>query len=270
MKELISVVVPIYNSKNYTKKCIESLMKQTYQNLEIILIDDGSSDGSDEICDMYAKVDKRLKVIHKKNEGRCVARNIGIDYANGDYIGFVDGDDYLEEDMYEVLYNLLTEYQADISMISYFDIKEESKTPRYNLNEICIYDNVEAMKELLLDKKIQSYLWNKLFKKELFRELRLEDLSNLEDVDFIYKIFMRMKWLVYLPIPKYNYVFRKDSGLRSISAQKFHVALEVVVNRFYVIEKYYPMLEFYNFYGLIMWMVRLYTFCIQNDIEIDF
>ena len=115
MKELISVVVPIYNSKNYTKKCIESLMKQTYQNLEIILIDDGSSDGSDEICDMYAKVDKRLKVIHKKNEGRCVARNIGIDYANGDYIGFVDGDDYLEEDMYEVLYNLLTEYQADIS-----------------------------------------------------------------------------------------------------------------------------------------------------------
>ena len=113
--ELITVIVPVYNVKDYLQQCVESICGQTYQNLEILLVDDGSTDGSGKICDELAKKDTRIKVIHKPNGGLSDARNAGLDVATGDYIGYVDSDDYIEPDMFEILLTNIEEHQADIS-----------------------------------------------------------------------------------------------------------------------------------------------------------
>ena len=119
---LISIIVPIYNVEKYLKKCIDSIINQTYKNLEIILVDDGSPDNCGKICDEYAKKDNRIKVIHKENGGVSSARNVGVENATGEYIGFVDSDDYIEKDMYEVLINNLKKENADISIISNYEV----------------------------------------------------------------------------------------------------------------------------------------------------
>ena len=118
-KPLISVIVPIYNVEEYINKSVRSIVNQTYENLEIILVDDGSSDGCPQICDKWAEQDKRIKVIHKQNGGLSDARNAGIDIMKGEYVSFVDGDDYIDERYIEVLYNNLVKYNADVSQVSF-------------------------------------------------------------------------------------------------------------------------------------------------------
>lgn len=122
--KLISIIIPVYNVERYLRECIDSIIAQTYKNLEIILVDDGSSDKSGEICDEYSKKDSRIKVIYKKNGGLSDARNVALDIAKGDYIGFIDSDDYIEKDMFQILYNLAEEYNAEISSISFYKMLE--------------------------------------------------------------------------------------------------------------------------------------------------
>lgn len=124
--KLISVIVPVYNVEKYLSKCIDSILAQTYKNLEIILVDDGSPDNCPKICDEYAKKDNRIKVIHKENGGLSAARNVALDIAKGEYIGFVDSDDFIAEDMYEVLYNLAEKYNAEISSVSFYKVIENN------------------------------------------------------------------------------------------------------------------------------------------------
>ena len=114
MNELISIIVPVYNVKPYLNRCVDSIIKQTYKNIEILLIDDGSTDGSSELCDKLSDIDSRIKVIHKKNGGLSSARNRGLLEMNGKYVGFVDSDDYIREDMYSVLYHTMINHDADI------------------------------------------------------------------------------------------------------------------------------------------------------------
>ena len=171
--ELISIIIPVYKVEKYLEKCINSIIGQTYTNLQIILVDDGSPDNSGKICDKYAKKDSRVEVIHKSNGGLSEARNSGIERAKGKYIGFVDSDDYIKEDMYEVLYNLITRFQADVSICNLYDVVGDEKNIR-NINEgIKEYNRIDILKEVLMDKNIQSYAWNKLYKKELFDNLKL-------------------------------------------------------------------------------------------------
>ena len=125
MKHIISVIVPIYNSEQYLERCIESILKQTYSNIEIILVDDGSTDNSPSICDQYQKKDSRIKIIHKGNSGAASSRNVGIEIARGDFISFVDSDDYIELNMYEEMMNINKKYECDIVMC---DCLKESKT----------------------------------------------------------------------------------------------------------------------------------------------
>ena len=171
-KDLISVIVPVYKVEKYLEKCIESVLKQTYTNLQIILVDDGSPDNCGKICDEYAKKDSRIEVIHKINGGLSDARNVGINRANGRYIGFVDSDDYIKEDMYEKLINLIKEYDADISICNLYDVIDGKEYVRNKDNGIHEYSRIDILKEILLDKNIQSYAWNKLYKKELFDEIK--------------------------------------------------------------------------------------------------
>ena len=165
-EELISVIVPVYNVEKYLEKCIDSIINQTYQNLEIILVDDGSTDGSGKICDEYSRKDNRIKVIHKENGGLSDARNIGIKNANGGLIGFIDSDDYITENMFEVLQKDLRKYNADISSCDIQNVNEageclkiirvstEGQTSK-------VFEREEALK-LLLEDTIKSYAWNKL------------------------------------------------------------------------------------------------------------
>lgn len=145
MNELISIIIPVYNVEKYIGKCIDSLIKQKYDNLEIILIDDGSSDNSGEICDKYAKKDKRIKVIHKKNSGQADSRNIGISKASGKYIGFVDSDDYIDKDYYNRLYKTLVKNNADVVTCKYQNVYNDDYRKEEIGNNIreTILDNQE-------------------------------------------------------------------------------------------------------------------------------
>ena len=186
----ISIIVPFYNVEKYAPKCIESIINQTYTNLEIILVDDGSPDTCGKICDDYALKDGRIKVIHKKNAGLSDARNVGIKEATGKYIGFVDGDDYIEKDMYKYLYNLIKENNADISICGVEEVYEDGSIQDEKAKEsIEILSKEDAIKELLLDKKVRSHAWDKLYKRELFENIEYPYGRKMEDIATTYKLF---------------------------------------------------------------------------------
>ncbi len=147
---LISIVIPVYKVEPYLSKCIDSILAQTYTNLEIILVDDGSPDNCPKICDEYAKLDNRIIVIHKENGGLSDARNAGIRIVTGEYIGFVDSDDYIDAKMYEILAQKITKYEADISICSYIKIFEKSEKKLYKklINQDILMTNIEALRAL--------------------------------------------------------------------------------------------------------------------------
>lgn len=169
---LISIIIPVYNVAPFLSQCIQSVLDQTYTHLEVIIVDDGSTDESPAICDKFAKLDTRIKVIHKKNGGQSDARNAGLDIASGDLIGFVDSDDWIENDMYETLYNLLSKYQADISACAHYIEYGTKIKAAFESKEIITFNHKDAMMALIKDKIIRNYVWEKLYKRELFNNLR--------------------------------------------------------------------------------------------------
>ena len=172
---------------------------------------DGSTDESPAICDKFAKLDTRIKVIHKKNGGLSDARNAGLDIASGDFIGFVDSDDWIENDMYETLYNLLNKYQADISACAHY-IEYGTKTKAvFESKEIITFNHKDAMMALIKDKIIRNYVWEKLYKRELFNNLRFPVGKSFEDAALSYKIFYRANKTVLIQAPKYHYRIRSGS-----------------------------------------------------------
>ena len=161
--QLISIIVPIYNVEDYLKRCIDSILGQTYKNLEVILVDDGSPDKCGKICEEYKLIDSRIKVIHKKNGGLSSARNNGLDIATGDFIGFVDSDDYIERNMYESLIEALNNNNADIATCGI--IREDTNTQhKINIrtpNTEKVYLDIDAIREILLSREIGISVWSK-------------------------------------------------------------------------------------------------------------
>ena len=164
-KPLISIIIPVYKVEKYLEKCIKSVLDQTYKNLQIILVDDGSPDNCGNICDDYARVDNRIEVIHKANGGLSDARNVGLKAARGEYIGFVDSDDYVSNEMFENLYNTLISNDVDVAICNFYIVIDDKNIIKNADNGVEIYNKLEILKEILLDKKIQSYAWNKLYKR---------------------------------------------------------------------------------------------------------
>ncbi|WMJ89809.1 glycosyltransferase [Anaerocolumna sp. MB42-C2] len=203
----ISVIIPVYMVENYIDECINSVINQTYTNLEIILIDDGSKDRCGEICDEYAIKDSRIKVIHQSNGGLSKARNAGIDIATGDYIGFVDSDDYIEEDMFEFLLQLAISNNADISICGTYN-KDLHLSSTYK--EYC-YTPKEAIKTMLAEKKFNTSAWDKLYKRELFTEIRYPEGKIYEDLATTYKLFHKASKIIYNSKPKYYYRMNSES-----------------------------------------------------------
>ncbi|WP_339099687.1 glycosyltransferase family 2 protein [Candidatus Enterococcus lemimoniae] len=208
---MISIIVPVYNVEKYLHKCVDSILSQTFSDIEVILVDDGSTDKSGEICDQYVVKDQRIRVIHKKNGGLSSARNIGLDIAVGRYIGFVDSDDYIANDMYEILYDQLIESNADLSCVGMIDVYE-NRTSELKQNKIIeLVDQKQAIKLVVDGKDIFAYAVNKLYKRDLFNDIRYPEGKIVEDAFIIIDLLLLCERIVINSEQKYFYYRRNDS-----------------------------------------------------------
>lgn len=247
----ISIIVPVYNVEDYLPRCLNSILKQTIQEIEIILINDGSTDSSGDICDQFALKDSRITVIHQKNGGLPAARNEGIAHASGDYIGFIDSDDYIEADMYEKLYRACTQNNAKISMCGRHDVAPDGrKKATFTLKEPQIWSSKEAIRRILLWENIDSSACDKLFARAFFSEFRFPLGKYHDDIFFVPPVVHAAGKIVHIGEPKYNYYYRENS----ISKEPFSVRkwdlLEAVKSVETLILKEYPELqkEYDSFY----------------------
>lgn len=210
---LVSVIVPVYNVEQYLKECVDSIIEQTYKNIEIILVDDGSTDQSPRICNEYKKKDSRVKVIHKNNGGLSDARNKGIDASNGSYIGFVDSDDWIEPNMYETLVEDLKDQASDISICGIYREYQNKTVQERNKKEQL--DRNDAIKELLKGNIIHDHAWSKLYKKELFDNVRYPCGKVYEDIRTTYKLFLKCNRVSLVSPCLYHYRQRQGSIIRN-------------------------------------------------------
>jgi len=212
----ISIIVPVYQVGKYLRRCLDSIVNQTYKNLEIILVEDGSSDNSPAICEEYAQKDGRIKVFYQKNQGASVARNQGLDVATGKYIGFVDSDDWIEPNMYEELSFALVNSNADVAVTGYFlELKEGNKSVSVDAKR---YGTPEKFLEgTILDKNAAiSSVWSKLFKKELFDKVRFVPDLRCEDNICMVDLFEKKPRVAFVDIPLYHY---NKSNEQSVTKQ---------------------------------------------------
>lgn len=225
MQPLISVIVPIYNVEKYLNKCIESIVNQTYKNLEILLVDDGSSDNCPKICDDWAKKDERIKVIHKENGGVSSARNAGLDAAAGEYIGFVDSDDYIDSDMFEFLITDSKQNDTEISCCTFRYVNEEDniveKTTKPFISDTAYFTPNEMCRLFYEGNDDFVQLWNKVYKRRLFDNLRFPEGRVFEDWDLAPMLYFESKKSSYIPVEKYNYFLSEGSISRTYSLKRY-------------------------------------------------
>lgn len=247
---LISIIVPVYNVEQYLSRCVDSLVNQTYHNIEIILVDDGSPDRSGEICDEYAKKDKRVKVIHQSNGGLSDARNTALDIAKGDYLMFVDSDDWIEKKTCEILNRLASDNKADTVIFGLNFVFDSGKVIRSKRGMAGLTDKNMCMKYLIHNVArggIFNYACNKMFSSHLFEGLRFPVGRLAEDQDVIYKLIHRSQRIYVTEQPLYNY-YQRDG---SITAAQYYPRLirdrhELWLKRLDFIREYYPDLENYQ------------------------
>lgn len=215
--ELISVIVPIYNVEKYLRRCIDSIINQTYKNLEIILVDDESPDNSGKICDEYAAIDSRIVVIHQKNKGLSGARNSGIDIAKGEYIAFVDSDDYIDEKMYETLMHDLKHNNAKMSICGrYYEFEDGRRLQRYKIEDkIKVYNSKDAIVEMNNYSSFDMSAWDKLYHRSLWEDIRYPEGKLSEDFFVIFKLLDKAETVVFNPTPLYFYIQRQNSISRN-------------------------------------------------------
>lgn len=222
-KDIISVIVSIYNVQSYVEKSVHSICNQTYKNLEIILVDDGATDNSGKICDELATMDSRIKVIHKQNGGLSSARNEGIKIATGEYIAFVDGDDWIDEDMYEGMLRAMLKHDADIAICNYKEISQKGIWDT-STDEIVVFEGRETLKVFIEEDvryQIQNAAWNKLYKRSLMGDLRFPEGKLFEDIVYTTKLLARSERAVYTNRAYYNYIFdRSDSIMNSKKVER--------------------------------------------------
>ena len=213
MNKLLSVVVPIYNVEKVLSRCIESLINQTYKNLEILLVDDGSKDGSASLIDEYARKDSRIVPIHKPNGGSATARNVGLNKATGYYITFVDSDDYVEFDAYETMIDAINRNNADIAVCGRFDDYPDGRqVPSFTAEKEGILTNEEAFKKILLWDEMDISPCDKVYKKELWNNVHFPEGQNVEDIKTLPVVIKNASKIVHIGSrAMYHYVHREGS-----------------------------------------------------------
>ena len=212
----ISIIIPAYNIAQYLPRCLDSILGQTYTNLEIIVVSDGSTDETNDIIKEYAQKDSRIIPVFKENGGVSSARNKGLDLASGEYIGFVDGDDYIEPDMYEVLLNNALKYDADISHCGYQMVFPSRVDYYYNTDKKVIQDNETGLYDLLSGEFVEPGIWNKLYKNEILSDIWMDCAIRInEDTLFNFYAFKKSAKSYYHDKPFYHYILRKGSAATS-------------------------------------------------------
>jgi len=203
---LISVIMPVYKVEAYLDRCVQSLVDQTYKNLEIILVDDGSPDRCPELCDNWARKDPRIRVIHKQNSGPSDARNAGLEIAKGDFIGYTDSDDILHPEMYESLLSAIQEREADIVECEYRTFLDGNEPPLPKAeNTASVYSTEDALRGRISGGTFQYLVWNKLYRRSVIKDLRFLSGKIHEDVFYVYQVFGICKTIVKLHRPLYLY-----------------------------------------------------------------
>ncbi len=200
----ISVIVPVYRAEPYLRQCLDSITAQTYENLQIILVDDGSPDGCGAICDTYAAKDQRIHVIHQPNGGVAAARNAGLAAAQGDWIGWVDADDWIEKDMFAWLLTNALQEQADVCVCARFE-ELKSRTGRYGFPQRKLLDRQGALRCLLENRFLDDALYDKLWKRQLVQLIRFPEGRTYEDLATVYRLLERAQKILCLPEQKYHY-----------------------------------------------------------------
>lgn len=242
MRGLISIIVPVYNMEQYLPKCVDSLLAQTYENIEIILVDDGSTDTSGKICDEYQAKSEKIVVLHTANRGLSAARNAGLDVAEGTYIGFVDSDDWVEPEMFERLYRLITENAADLSVCA---MKEDFDRGTIQMNQTegfrCL-TREQLFEDIIVNETVYGYACNKLFKRDVIGASRFDEtLTSQEDMDFSMRYAQKCASAVCTDAEYYHYRQRIDSmtGELNYSPRKLSV-MKVYERAFPVYAEFCP------------------------------
>lgn len=243
MGEKISVIVPVYNVEQYLERCVDSIINQTYTNLEIILVNDGSTDNSGKLCDKLAKKDERIRVIHKENGGLSDARNRGIDEAESDLVGFIDSDDYIDSDMYEVLLKNLNNTDADLSMCALYDVYNNTPEAQVTNKETWELSSEQAIKMVMEAKILSVTAVNKLYRKSLFSDLKFEVGKIAEDAFIMIKLLDKCEKIVATNEKKYYYVHRENSITTQKFSTKFLNVIEAYEQNSNIILEKYPKLK---------------------------
>jgi len=228
----ISIIIPVYNVEKYLKRCIDSVLRQTLSDIEIILVDDGSTDSSGEMCDNFAKEDTRIKVIHKKNGGLSSARNEGLKYATADLVGFIDSDDWITTDMYEYLYNLQQKNDADIVSCNYILAYDyQTKIKKQKIKEF-VFRRDEALKNYMkmgVFERINDYsAWKKVYKKKLFSDVEFPIGMLFEDIVTNFRLIQKCSKYVYSTKVCYFYFQNSVSITRNQYSKKHNDLFKIL------------------------------------------
>lgn len=219
MRELVSVLVAVYNTQDYLERCIDSIIGQTYEKIEVIIVDDGSKDESLKICKDFMKKDSRIKVIHQENGGLAAARNTGIRYAEGEYVCFLDSDDYIENDYIETLYKSLKRYQVDVAVCAYDREYPNGKVVAMCMDSDKMIGREEAMVNMYRYNSFGAYSWNKMFRMDMIKKYGLiydPELRMSQDLYFSTQYIQKIKSAYYINRPLYHYIYNEDSVCRNI------------------------------------------------------
>ena len=242
-QSLISVIVPVYNVEQYLDRCVESIVNQTYSNIEIIIVDDGSTDGSPAKCDAWAERDPRIKVIHKENGGGAQARNVGLDVASGEYITFVDSDDAMHSQMYRRLLSAVEISGADIAECGF--VTEENDLPESVSGDVEIigeYNAVQALEQNIDDKILRQLIWNKIYAKDVLHDVRFVEGRVIDDEFFTYRALGNAKKCVVIPDKLYYYRQHDNSVMHKTYSLKRLDDIDAKCARQQYLEDHFPSL----------------------------
>ena len=241
MTPLISVIVPVYNVEEYLDRCVESIVNQTYQNLEIILVDDGSTDSSGKKCDKWANKDNRIVVIHKKNGGQSSARNQALKIAKGDLIGFVDSDDYIDSTMYEKLIDCLNNNNCDIVECTKIDF--DNQTPKcisIGSGNVLVFNRKEAIEDFIKEKHFKCTVWNMLLKASIAKNVMFDEGKTHEDILWPYRAYMLAERISYVDYALYFYFQRPSSTMNMEYSEKRFDGLDALEKRAELVRNDFP------------------------------
>ncbi len=257
---LVSVIIPVYMVSDYLDRCIESVVDQKYSNIEIILVDDGSPDECARICDKWAEKDVRIIVVHKPNGGLSDARNYGMSIAGGDYISFIDSDDYVSDDFFEILLSTALEHGSDIVECCCTNCYESGKTDSYH-DDLTVsgFSASEGLSALIDEKPFHQHVWDKLYKAEIVQGILFEVGKQHEDVFWTYQVFGQAEKITKINLTMYFYLQRESSIMGQGYSLRSLDFLEGKWNRQLYIEKYYPELALQSkldFFGSCMYLLQ--------------